>query len=296
MDLSSFGTFFQALFSNDYFWVGIIGLFVGVTEILSRYRDDPWRALINWGAALYVLVNVSATLVSLFLLKDVYQWNVVIDKGAENAAQVSRWSTVLVAGLGAMAFFRSSIFVFRVGDKDVPLGPGIVLQVLLDVTDRSVDRSRARPRATNVSKIMEKVEFSKAEAALPSYCFALMQNVSLAEQTAFANQVARLSANATMSPTVKSLALGLALMNIVGDAVLKAAVETLGVHLHGEPPPAKSPSGAAPDLPLVRSWLPWLSQAASSPAASSPAASPTVASPTVASPTATSPTPRTGPE
>lgn len=44
-----------------------------------------------------------------------------------------------------MAFFRSSLFTIRVGDKDVPLGLGLILQVLLDVTDRAVDRGRADP-------------------------------------------------------------------------------------------------------------------------------------------------------
>jgi len=71
-----------------------------------------------------------------------------------------------------MAFFRSSLFTIRVGDKDVPLGLGLILQVLLDVTDRAVDRGRARPRALLVGKVMDKVLFKKAQVALPAYCFA----------------------------------------------------------------------------------------------------------------------------
>jgi len=142
-----------------------------------------------------------------------------------------------------MAFFRCSLFVFRVGDKDVPLGPGIVLQVLLDVTDRAVDRSRASPRADVISKIMQDIDFQNAQAALPAYCFALMQNVSAEEQANFARQVSQLAA-ASISPPVKTLTLGLALMNLVGDAVLKAAVDSLGKEIKAQ---GSSQPGAPPN-------------------------------------------------
>lgn len=74
---------------------------------------------------------------------------------------------------------------------------------------------------------MDKVLFKKAQVALPAYCFALMQNVSAEEQATFGRQIAQLS-TADMTDEVKTLTLGLALMNVVGDAVLTAAVQSLG--------------------------------------------------------------------
>ncbi len=210
--------------SADFYWVGSIGLLVGLTEILSRYRDDPWQATLNAGALIYVSVNFIAATIALFLLRDVFPVTFNLENIPANADKI-RLLRIVVAGLGAMAIFRSSLFVFRIADKDVSIGPGLVLQVLLDVTDRAVDRARARPRALIVSKIMQGVDFTKAEVALPTYCFALMQN-----QLAFAKQLSQLAA-ANMSTITKSLALGLALMNLVGEHVLRAAVDTLGAQI-----------------------------------------------------------------
>jgi hypothetical protein len=214
----------DALSSNG-FLVAAVGFLVGATELLSRYRDNPWRALLNAAALIYILVNVAAASLALLLL-DAFQALPADLTGAKE-----KWVKVLLAGLGAMAFFRSSLFTFRLGDKDIPLGPGLLFQVLLDVTDRAVDRARARPRSLAVAKIMSNVKFGKAQSALPVYCFALMQNVSAEEQAAFAKQVSQLAAATTMSDAVKSLALGLALINVVGDAVLLAAVESLGAEI-----------------------------------------------------------------
>lgn len=210
----------------DYLWVALIGLLVGGTEIASRYRDDPWRAVRNFPAFFYIVVNVGAASMALYLIKDVFELKFNFSDAASDATklQVMR---ILTAGLGAMAFFRTSLFIVRVGDKDVPLGPGAVLQVLLNVSDRAVDRARAQPRADFIATVMKGVDFDLARAALPAYCFALMQNVSSDEQSNFGRQILQLAAS-EMSPAIKTLTLGLALMNLVGDAVLKAAVVSLG--------------------------------------------------------------------
>jgi hypothetical protein len=68
---------------------------------------------------------------ALFFITDVFDWKL----GFEDNPDALRWIRVVLAGTGAMAFFRSSLFTIRVGDKGVPLGLGLILQVLLDVTD-----------------------------------------------------------------------------------------------------------------------------------------------------------------
>lgn len=208
---------------SPFLYVALIGLLVGVTELISRYRDSPWSALLNIPAGIYVVVNIGASALALLLI-EVFEWTFT----TQSSSTKEQWVRVLVAGIGAMSFFRSSLFTFRVGDKDVPLGPGLIFMVLLEVTDRAVDRARAKPRSVEVAKIMNGISFTKAQLALPTYCFALMQNVTAEEQAAFGRQVAQLGASGSMSEVVKSLALGLALMNVVGSAVLTAAVDSLG--------------------------------------------------------------------
>ncbi|MFL6862965.1 MAG: hypothetical protein ACJ8DZ_08190, partial [Allosphingosinicella sp.] len=148
---------------------------------------------------------------------------------------------VLAAGLAAMAFFRTSLFTAKVGDQDLPLGPGIILQILLNVTDRQVDRGRARPRAQEIAEIMADVDFLKARKALPPLCFGLMQNVSPEEQKAIADQVNLIEQpKPGEASRLQSILLGLLLLNVVGAEVLKAAIAAVKQDVQAPPPPPAS--------------------------------------------------------
>ncbi len=208
----------------DFALVGSIGGLLGLCELLTRYRDEPRQAVINTAGALYTLTNALAAVVALFML-NVFDVDFGL-KGPENAEKL-RVTLLLVGGLGSMAFFRSSLFTLKLGEKDVPLGPGLILQILLDVTDRAVDRGRAEPRALAITEIMNDFDFEKGKLALPAYCFTLMQNVSSEEQNAVGEQVKKLE-SATMSSRIKAYLLGLLLLNVVGEDVLRAAIKSLG--------------------------------------------------------------------
>jgi hypothetical protein len=229
----------------DFLAVAVLGGVLGLCELLSRYRDEPIRAVWNLPAGIYTGINAGSAVIALWLMN---VWHPDFGfKVPEQTAQI-RVAWILASGLGAMAFFRSSIFVFRVGDQDVPLGPSLVMQVLLDVTDRAVDRGRAEPRGLFVSAVMKDIDFDKASLALPAYCFALMQNVSKEEQSAVGQQVNALLTS-TMNSEIKVFLLGLVLLNIVGEAVLKAAVSTLQPYLTGAAPSPPPPPAAQQNAP-----------------------------------------------
>ena len=80
-----------------YVFVFVIGGLLGLTEILGRYTDSPIAAMKSPGAAFYVFVNAFASMVALYLLLQL----------APDAV-TNPISQVLLAGLGAMAFLRSS--------------------------------------------------------------------------------------------------------------------------------------------------------------------------------------------
>jgi hypothetical protein len=224
---------------TDYLLVAIIGFLVGSIELAARYRDNPWGALRSTSSSVYVLVNLAASLLAFFFISDVFDWSF----GFTEPEKI-RWIRVLVSGMGAMVFFRSSLFTLRIGDRDISIGPGIILQVFLELADRGVDRNRAQNRSIRVSEIMKGVLFSKASISLRAYCFALMQNVSSEEQATFGKQLAQLK-SADMPDEVKVLALGLSLLNIVGDAALLAAVKSLESYIKLSPP-AVAPSPGNP--------------------------------------------------
>jgi hypothetical protein len=205
----------------DYLVVAILGSLVGAAELVSRYRDAPARAVVNVPAAIYIALNVCASLAALALIH-LYGWKF----GLTSTGAALRWAQIGVAGTGAMALFRSSLFTIHAGDRDIGVGPSSFLQIFRDASDRAVDRLRAKARGDQVSKLMDGIDFDKAFAGLPIYCLALMQNVSPDDQVQLQKALGTL-AGAAIDPDIKVRIVGLQLMNLVGFNVLSAAVDSL---------------------------------------------------------------------
>lgn len=209
----------------DYIVVGLIGALTGATELVSRYRDAPVQATFSPPGVAYAAINAGASLAALALAR-VFGWKF----GLEDGDQV-RWTQVLVSGFGAMALFRSSLFVVHVAGQDIGAGPSGVLHTLLAATDRGVDRSRARIRISAVRKAMVSISFEKAHVSLPAVCLVLMQNLSPQEQEQLGNEISDLAEIEDMPDGAKAMALGLVLMDIIGEGVLVRAVDALRDHI-----------------------------------------------------------------
>lgn len=214
--------------------VTAIGLAVGGTDIVSRYRDSPLRALMTPPALLYLLINAIAAMVALVICQK-FDW----EFGAESPDQVLL-RQVLVAGFGAMALFRTSLFLTTVGEgenDEIDVGPSSVLKAFLGAADRGVDRARAQQSANEVVRCMADVEFRKAIEALPGQISVLLQNESTEEREAFGKEVGALREQATkMSEAASVLQLGLLCMRFAGPGVVQAAVESLGASIRRDPP------------------------------------------------------------
>ncbi|MBB4266933.1 hypothetical protein [Roseospira visakhapatnamensis] len=213
--------------------VAVLGALVGVAELVGRYRAAPLAALRNIPAALYVSVNAVASLMALFVLT---RW--LPPELSAGTDIPGRAANVLIAGLSAMAFLRSSLLTLRANDVDVPVGPSFVLQAISGAADRAVDRLLAVRRSVYIARVMDGLDFDKARLGLAPHCFALMQNVGPAEQHAIAKALQSLR-NDDVDDTIKVQTLGLVLMNIVGRDVLDKAVTNLKAGL--------SPDATEPD-------------------------------------------------
>jgi hypothetical protein len=194
----------------------LIGAAVGLGELVSRYRDEPVRAVVTWPAGLYIAINGAASVFALYAL---------IALGAQPGEHDAQGSflVVLAAGFGAMAVFRSALFTIRVGDTDIGVGPVAFLDIILGATDRGVDRLRAEERAPKVVWVMEGLVFSEVAASLPSFAMGLLQNLPAERQAAIAEQVKKLRDSDDLQEKAKVLNLGLLLMNEVGEDVLEKA-------------------------------------------------------------------------
>jgi len=218
----------------DYLAVAVLGALVGAAELVSRYRDAPARAVYNLPAAIYIALNVGASIAALAIIH-VYGWTFGV-----NGAAAQRWAQVGIAGTSAMALFRTSLFTLRAGDHDIGIGPNTFLQIFREASDRAVDRLRAKARGDQVGELMTGIDYDKASQGLPPYCLALMQNVPDDDQVKLKDSIVLLN-NATIDPAIKVRILGLQLMNVVGPNVLLAAVDAL----HDQMQPAEQPKAGA---------------------------------------------------
>lgn len=201
--------------------VAAMGALVGAGELVVRYRDDPARALLSRAAHLYIAINLGASLATYGLIL-AFGWGF----GQPAGSEAQRWLQVLIAGFSAMAVLRSSLFLVRVGDKDVGIGPSGVIEGLLGAADRAVDRRRGCERSEEVRRLLGGLEWEQAREELPALCLGLMQNAAPSEQKALANTVKELEAG-DLEPEVRVYLVGLGLMNFAGAEVLKGAVEML---------------------------------------------------------------------
>ena len=219
--------------SIDYALVALFGILVAAGELVSRYRDQPIRAVLSFSAITYLFINALASVFGLALIY-AFGWKFLSD--TSNPAAVA-WTQDLLAGFGAIALFRSSLFTVRVGDQNVGIGPSSVLMVVLRAADAGVDRFRGQGRSRVVRDTMRNVSFQLAQVALPAYCLALLQNLASEDQTALASKVKQIE-DTPLGDQLKAQLLGLALMNVVGEGVLKSAVTSLGSPITAQPPQA----------------------------------------------------------
>lgn len=209
----------------DIFAVLMLGVLVGFIELISRYRDAPFRTALTYPGLFYMLINGVVAVMALLLIR-LFGWN-FMPSGANATPEVDRWTQVLVAGLGAMSVFRSSLLVIGKGDEEVSIGPSAVLEILLDTIDKEVDRFRAQSRARFVKALMKDTTYDDAKRGLPYICMAMMQNLGEKEGKEIVNAPGKAELYPTTTPEVRKLRLGLILMDVVGEDVLRQAVEIM---------------------------------------------------------------------
>jgi len=208
-----------------YITVCLFGVLVGLSEIVSRYRDEPIQAILSPPGILYIVVNIGAACLALYVI-DIFEWNFGIDTNT-SSDEALRLVQIMMAGFGSIALFRSSLLTVRVSDKDLNVGPSAVLQTLLNAITSAVDRDRAQSRAEEIIKTMKNMTFDEIKTALPSICFGLMQNLNDESLVNARAEIENLIKDPTLDNDTKTKCLGLTLMNVVGPNVLQQAVDVL---------------------------------------------------------------------
>jgi hypothetical protein len=117
-----------------------LGAAVGTSELVSRYRDEPMKAIRSAPALTYIALNalVSACIYGLLT----HYAKTLIPALAKDPLMRS-----ITAGFGAMAILRSKFFTIRTAQgEEVGIGPDAAVSAFLSTADRGVDRMRAQRR------------------------------------------------------------------------------------------------------------------------------------------------------
>lgn len=204
---------------DNYVWVATLGLFLALSELLSRYRSV--RLIIRSGSAwTYLLINGFASCISYFFI---VKFNFTF--GQFTTTDIGK---ILLAGFSAMFVLRSSFFSYYDKDsaKTVNIGLAAILDIFLDTAERSFDQEQSVCILKVVKNIMKDVDFAKASIDLTATSLNLMQNVSSDEQKQLSESLKSLSEKGITSNETKSLNLGILLSRITGVTLLAQAVES----------------------------------------------------------------------
>jgi hypothetical protein len=217
---------------------------VGMTEISSRYRDEQMKAILSPDGLLYILCNGA---ISTFALILIFHFSITLT--AFTALKGNPLTSAIAAGFGATAIMRTRFAVIKGADnKDISIGPDIVINLLLAMIDRRIDRWRAARRQEIITDHFDKLKALGTVEEAGKYLLASLvsfQNLSEPEKKEFA---AMIKANEKGdSENIQLATMGYLFLTVVGeenfDSVLEKAKDIRG---RGTLPPLPPPPAVAP--------------------------------------------------
>jgi len=209
----------------DYLIVVILGALVGFVELISRYQDEPFQTVKTLPGIVYMLLNGLVAAIALWMMR-LFGWDFLPTNIEIPSIEITRWTQVIISGLGAMALFRSSLFNLGMGDDQVSVGPNAVLEVLLNTVDKEVDRFRAQKRGKLVRNLLNNIPFS-AKDEITEMGIQLMQNINKSAVEKLKNEIKAIPGLA-YDEEVKMFMVGLKLMNYLGPDVVQQTIQVLG--------------------------------------------------------------------
>ncbi|HEX8136311.1 MAG TPA: hypothetical protein VF544_01850 [Pyrinomonadaceae bacterium] len=231
--------FFFVHYNVFFLLSGILGASVGASEILSRYRDEPFLAISSPPGRRYLAVNAGISMAAFYLLH--YFGDRIFPGLASDPLLMS-----LVAGFGAMIVMRSKIFNFKTeSGENYAVGPDAVLSIFLVSVDRQIDRYRASRRQNLVYEETQSID--KPETA-PDFLRAFLvsyQNLSNQERMDIDEEVKKIYANQELlkTPRLQFMTAAFGFLNIMGESNFRELVRQLKKYqqLQDMQPPPQPP-------------------------------------------------------
>src|SRR5438270_5286833 len=164
----------------------LCGGLVGITEIASRYRDEPFQAIRSPYGLVYVTLNGAISVLSLLLI---FRYPATF-----RAVSGDKLLAAIAAGFGSSAIMRTRLAVLKGPDnKEVSVGPDLVITVLLQTFDKRIDRIRARKRQAIVIRNLPGIRKLGSFQIAADYLFNSLlafQNMSDTDKSQFSSIIA----------------------------------------------------------------------------------------------------------
>lgn len=221
-----------------------IGALAGFSEIASRYRDEPLRAVGNLYGASYLSANGLASVAAYgFLLR--------YPKAILAPISGDPLMAALTAGFGAMFILRSKLFIFRADDgKEYPIGPSIVVETVLRMLDRKIDRLRASKRQQRVFEKMKDITNFNGAAAYLEASLLSFQNLSDQDKGEISGVLKQYRDMTAWPETLRTMAVGFAFLTIAGEENFDQVIANLKSYLDALP--KQSPTTTTPQLAIPK--------------------------------------------
>ncbi|MCA9701948.1 MAG: hypothetical protein KC431_30785, partial [Myxococcales bacterium] len=186
-----------------------IGIGTALVELLSRYRDEPFKVIATSQFAwVYIILNGALAIgADIALVQSPYG---TVETGT------GRGVLALMGGLAAAVVLRSRVFTAQLGDEQVSIGPGYVVDQLLSIIDAQIDRRRALQRVQIVVEVMKGKDFEGAKTHASTMITGSRQNLTLQAQQDLANQIREVS-DRKIPDQERSYALGFILLDFMGE-------------------------------------------------------------------------------
>lgn len=204
----------------------VFGALVGLSEILTRYRDEPLRATFNLFGLAYLTLNALISLGAFLLLR---RYDSQIFPSISNDLLLIS----VAAGFGAMVIMRSKLFTFNTPDgQTFAVGPAIVIDTILQTIDQKIDRLRAAERQERVYQQLQNVAAFEPAAQYLEASLLSFQNLS-EEQKAAIHEVITEYRQSHWDDRLKIMAVGFAFLTIAGEENFAQVVENMKRFLQG---------------------------------------------------------------
>lgn len=218
----------------------VFGGLVGASEIASRYRDEPFLAIVSLPGRVYLVFNAVISAFAYFLLQ---HYKDRIFPGLGNDLLLAS----VIGGFGAMVVLRSKLFSFKTESGETfSVGPDAAVSTLLSTVDRNIDRYRSFDRQALVFKETTRIGNPKEAPVFLRTFLASYQNLSDNEKKQLNEAIDRIIERTDLDDRVKLMAISFGFLNISGDANFKALMALLDEFQRN--PPNSSPSEQANDV------------------------------------------------